>query len=103
MEYDDEILKVPEEMISQAVATLYKSRFINTKEKFACQLYGGKVIMICSIDKVTPLKIESKQTFGMIQSDDETDITVKAANPKSIKIVSNRMTEKQVFKKNMNF
>ena len=103
MDFEDEILKINEDMISEQISENFKNRFINVKEKFACPLYEGKCILICYVDKITPINVKSNFTYGIIQSAEDTDICVKASNQKVLKIVSNRMQEKQVFKKNMNF
>ena len=39
----------------------------------------------------------------LLESDENIDITCKPRNPKNLKIISSRLQEKQVFKKNMNF
>ena len=56
------------------------------------------------MEKVTPINVVSKLTYGIIEDDEgNTDIMCKAKDSKKLKIQSNRLQEKQVFKKNMNF
>ena len=100
---DGQVLKLQEDMIQSEVVKSFKNRFINTKERFALPIYDGKCILICYVDKVTPINLKSTQPFGIIESDENIDITCKPRNPKNLKIISSRLQEKQVFKKNMNF
>jgi len=55
------------------------------------------------VEKITPIVVHSTQTYGLIEANDETDIMCKAKNPKMLKIETDRLQEKAVFKKNMNF
>jgi vesicle-fusing ATPase len=66
-------------------------------------IYNSQCILICTVDKVTPINVKSSKSYGTIQTLEEVDICCKPANKKNLKITSNRMVEKQIFKKNMNF
>lgn len=103
VEEDGMVLKLEEEMIHDHVVKCFANRFINHKERFALPIYDGKCILICQVDKITPISVKSQQSFGIIQSSLEVDICCKPQNKKTLKINSNRLEEKQVFKKNMNF
>ena len=72
---------------------MFANKFINNREKFAIQLYDGKIILFCYIEKLTPINVKSAQSFGLIQENGDTDIMVKALK-KNVKIISNRINEK---------
>ena len=55
------------------------------------------------VEKITPINITSKLTYGTLESHDAVDIVCVARNKAQLAIQSNRVNEKQVFKKNMNF
>ena len=59
--------------------------------------------MFAYVDKITPIDVKSTLSYGIIEDDDGTDIMCKSRDPKKMKVVTNRLQEKQVFKKNMNF
>jgi hypothetical protein len=101
IEDDGATLKLSEDMIAEEITKAFKNRFINRSEKFAIPVYGGACILICHVDKITPIEVKQTQSFGIIE--EQTDIICKAKNPKALKLKSTRMQEKQVFKKNMNF
>jgi len=107
MQFDDsgEALMLKEDEIAQEIQAFFKGKYINTKERFAVKVCGGNCVLICYVEKVIPIDVKSRQPFGILNAsaDAETDIVCKPKNPKKLKVESNRMTDKQVFKKNMNF
>ena len=107
MKFDEsgEALVIDEASIIDEIIKKYKEKMINQREQFPLPMYDGKCILICTIDKVVPINVRSRQSFGVLElaDDSETDLVCKARNPKKLKIESNRMADKQVFKKNMNF
>lgn len=112
MEFADDglAIKVPEDMVQKEVARIFKNRFINQRERFALPLYDGQLILIIYVEKVTPINVKSRLTYGVIEQGGEggteateTDVMCKARDPKKMKIQTSRVNEKQVFKKNMNF
>ena len=94
IEEDGQTLKLNEDMITEVVAKNFKNRFINTYERFAMPIYEGKCVLICYVDKITPIGVKSTQSYGLIEGDDQTDIMCKAKNPKVLKIATKRMQEK---------
>jgi len=90
IEDDGATLKLSEDMIAETITKSFKNRFINRQERFALPIYNGACILICYVDKITPINVKSTSTFGIIE-DDQTDIICKAKNPKVLKLDSSRM------------
>jgi hypothetical protein len=59
-------------------------------------------MVICFVEALTPISVHSRLSYGQLQGDD-VDIVVKPKDRKKLAILSDRINEKQVFKKNMNF
>ena len=57
VEEDGTLLKLEEDMLAQELVKLFRNRFINAKEQFALPLYDSKLIVLCTIDKITPFNV----------------------------------------------
>jgi hypothetical protein len=77
VEEDGMLLKLEEDMIAQHVINIFKNRFINNREKFAMPIYDGKCILICHVEKITPVDIKSSQSYGIIPSSMDVEICCK--------------------------
>lgn len=66
VEEDGMVLKLEEEMIHEHVVKCFQNRFINQRERFALPIYDGKCILICHVDKITPINVKSQQSYGII-------------------------------------
>jgi len=104
LEFDDKgALKLDEELISQHIYDLFKKNMVNAGQKFAFPMFDGQVVLICLVQKITPINMKSKLTYGMLESLDAVDVVCTAKNKAQLAIQTTRANEKQVFKKNMNF
>jgi len=93
IEDDGATLKLSEEIIAEAINKVFKNRFINKSERFAIPIFNGSCILICHVEKITPIDVKSVQSFGTID-EEQTDIVCKAKNPKALKLSTTRMQEK---------
>lgn len=82
---------------------LFKGRFINYKETFPLQFNDGNLIVSATVKNFQSLKSESNLTYGVLE--DQTEFTVKISKKtgKGIKLDSDKVEEKRIFKKNFNF
>ena len=106
IEFEDGNLKqLQEDAIINEISKIYADKPMNARERFIIQLYDGKCTLSVYVEKITGFNHKSSQSYGTIVSNDkngDSDIICKPGK-KNFKIVSNRLNEKQVFKKNMNF
>ena len=59
-----------EDLIAQAICNFYKEKFTNAYEKFAISLFDDAIILIATIEKITPIDIKSSLPYGLIQAED---------------------------------
>ena len=62
-----------------------------------------KVVLICIVQNITPINVTSRLPYGVFEDFNNVEIICQAKNKTQLSIQSNRVNEKQVFKKNMNF
>ena len=80
IEEDGSLLKLQENNICIEIVNSFKNRFINSKERFAIPIFEGNCILLCYVEKITPVNIKSNLSYGIIQSIDDTDICCKPQN-----------------------
>ena len=96
---------VHENDILEALRDLFSGRFINKDDGIPVSLYDGQIIAKINITKIEGLKVDgsTRVSYGVIE-----DVTVFSCTPskaiaKKLKIVSDRIQEKKLFKEGFNF
>jgi len=87
-------MKIDEDIISDAIFKLFKNNVINHAQKFAFPIFDDKCVLICTVEKITPINVKSRLSYGVIESLDSVDIICTARNKNGLNIQSNRANEK---------
>ena len=77
---DKGALKIEEDDIATAIFNVFKNGVVNTGQKFAFPMFEEKVVLICSVDKITPINVKSTLTYGILQDLDTVDIICNSRN-----------------------
>lgn len=67
---DDGNLIFKEDDLSRIVLEFFKNKYVNVNEKFAITLYESSLILICYVEKITPIDIKSNYTYGIVEFGD---------------------------------
>lgn len=95
MKTDDKgALMIDEDNIGEAIYNVFKKNVINKGQKFAFPMFNEQVVLICTIDKITPINIKSKLNYGVLESLDTIDIICTARAKNALNIQSSRANEK---------
>ena len=61
-------------MISYEIFKIFKNNFINYGQKFAFPILEEKVVLICTVEKITPINVKSRLSYGIIEDYDAVEI-----------------------------
>ena len=84
--------------------TTFSGKYINLNEVTPLTILDGSVIIKITVLKIENIKPEFRHLrYGVLE--DQTDVNLKVSKivQKKLKILSDRVQEKQIFKKNFNF
>ena len=73
-------LKIEEDLISDEIYKIFKSNVINYGQKFAFPIWNEKCILICYVEKITPINVKSRLPYGVLESLEASDIICSAKN-----------------------
>ena len=96
--------QIQEEDLFSAISTLFNGKLINRSEIFPLAINEENVVLQCEVHKIENIKNEYRHLkYGMLT--EKTDFICKIIQKKQalFKILSSKIQEKQIFKKNFNF
>lgn len=67
-------------MIGEAIFQVFRDNAINEGHIFALSIFSEKVVLICTVDKITPFNVSSKLSYGVMESLDTIDIVCTPKN-----------------------
>lgn len=96
--------KLHEKDLFEALRTLYSGMFVNFNDEVPLSLYSGMIIVKVKVSRIENIKSEYRHLkYGVIEDQTELNSKPSKASAGKVKILSDRVQEKQIFKKNFNF
>eukprot|EP00347_Sterkiella_histriomuscorum_P002129 403369358 len=96
--------QIHEKLIDEAMKNLFDGKMINQGEHIPLSLDDGNYVLKFEVNRLEFLKEgNSHLTFGVIEKETNLNISLSAKARKQVKLQSDKIKEKQIFKQNFNF